>query len=359
MALFVFSKMMLAQQPVANIGDVTEIKGQAQIFRDKPYVPELDFGIQQNDNVQTNQGRIAIQFLDDSTVKLTEHSQLVIDEYVYDPNPSKSKLALNFASGTARFITGALGKIDKENINIKTPTANIAIKGTDFTATVDEIGRSLIVLLPKANGLPSGEIIVSTSTGSVTLNQPYEATTTNVFESNPSNPVILDLTLDIIDNMLIVNPPKENLSLEEQSSSNNKNILDIDFLEFEELDQDALANDDLEFTELDINYLDVNFFEDLLAIIEELDVLKEDSSLTQNAIGTNIVGTELGQDIETQIVTIVQGQLATFRREVQQKAQIDIDSSGSYTLILIQDGVSNTVKINGGGDSTITIKQSS
>jgi len=348
---------MAEQQPLVEVGDVTELNGQVQILRDQPYTAELDFSIQQNDNVQTNVGRVGITFLDDSVVRLTEHSKLTIDEYVFDPNPSKSKLALNFASGTARFVTGALGRIDKENISITTPTANIAIRGTDFTCTVDELGRSLIILLPDVNGLSSGEILVTTSMGTVTLNQPYQATTTEVFEARPSSPVILDLTLDIIDNMLIVNPPKENISLEEQSSSNNKNILDIDYLEFEELDQDALAEDNLEFTELDINFLDVNFFEDLLAIVEELDMLKEEELKSQ--VGSSVQGTEIGQDLETQIITILQGETISFRREVQQKLRLDIDSSNGYTLVFIQDGVSNTIKVNGGGTSTITIKQSS
>jgi len=355
--IFASSKTIKGQQLAAEIGDVTELNGQVQIFRDEPYIAELDFGIQQNDNVQTNVGRVGITFLDDSVVRLTEHSKLTIDEYVFDPNPSKSKLALNFASGTARFVTGALGRIDKENISITTPTANIAIRGTDFTCTVDELGRSLIILLPDVNGLSSGEILVTTSMGTVTLNQPYQATTTEVFEARPSSPVILDLTLDIIDNMLIVNPPKENISLEEQSSSNNKNILDIDYLEFEELDQDALAEDNLEFTELDINFLDVNFFEDLLAIVEELDMLKEEELKSQ--IGSSIQGTSIGQDLETQITTILQGEVISFRREVQQKARIDIDGSNGYTIIFIQDGVTNTIKVNGGGTSTITIKQES
>jgi hypothetical protein len=351
-------KTTKVQAQAVDIGDVTELKGQAQIIRDDAYQASLDFAVQQNDLVETNVGRIGITFLDDSVVRLTEHSKLTIDEYVFDSNPSNSKLALNFASGTARFITGKLGAIDKENISIQTPTANIAIRGTDFTCTVDELGRSLIILLPDINGLASGEIIVATALGSVTLNKPYQATTTNVFESNPSKPVLLDLNLDLIDNMLIVNPPKENLRLqEEQNNNKSKNILDIDYLEFEELDQDALAEDNLEFTELDINYLDVNFFEDLLAIVEELDMLKEEE--LKNQIGSSVQGTSIGQDLETQITTILQGEVISLRREVQQKARIDIDGSNGYTIIFIQDGVTNTVKVNGGGTSTITIKQGS
>ena len=161
----------------AEIGAISELNGYAKVVRDKELGAELNLGIESLDNVQTSAGRMAITFEDDSQVKLTEHSKLIIDEYIYDPDPSKSKMAIKFASGTARFITGKLGKINKRNIFLSTPTANIAIRGTDFTCTVDELGKSLIILLPDANGISSGEIVVSTGAGSVTLNKPYQATT--------------------------------------------------------------------------------------------------------------------------------------------------------------------------------------
>ena len=57
------------------------------------------------------------------------------------------------------------------------------------------------------------------------LNKPYQATTVDVFENAPSKPVILDLTLDIIDNMLIVSPPKEEQLAQEGTSTNTVNFL--------------------------------------------------------------------------------------------------------------------------------------
>ena len=341
-----------------DIGEISELRGNARVVRDKPYLAELDFGIEQNDNIETSAGRIAIQFLDDSTVKLTEHSSLVIDEYIYSPNPDDSRLALKFASGTARFITGGLNRINKENIFIRTPTADVAIRGTDFTCTVDELGRSLLVLLPDENGDASGEIVVTTAFGSVTLNRPYEATTTTVYESLPSKPVILDLTLDIIDNMLIVQPPERDERYVEEETTTSSNVLDVDFLEFEDLDADYFAKDELEFTELDINYLDVNFFEDLLKIVDELDKLREDE-LEKEQIVTRITGTKVGQDTTTQIITLVTGQTISLSRKVNQSAQVSLSTGQGYTVIFIQDGVSNTVKINGGGDSVIKITQGS
>ena len=302
---------------------------------------------------------MAITFLDDSQVKLTEHSQLLINEYVYDPDPSKSKMALTFALGTTRFITGNLNRIDKQNISLKTPTANIAIRGTDFTTTVNELGASLIILLPDAYGLSSGEIEVTTATGSVILNQPFQATTVSVFENAPSKPVILDLTLDIIDNMLIVSPPDPVEVQTEEVITNANNFLDFNDLDIDYLEEDFLDNEaDLEFTELDINYLDVNFLEDLLDVLDALEVVEEEDQLQQDKTTVSITGTKFGQDTETQIISFIDGDRLTLIRSVNNTARLDLDVSASYTVILIQDGVSKTIKINGGSSSVITIKQS-
>ena len=355
---FALSKTIKEPQSAVNIGGVSELNGSAQIVRDGPLDAELELAIQSNDEAITTNGRMSITFLDDSKVSLTEHSQLLIDEYIYDPDPSKSKMALTFGLGTARFITGNLNRIDKQNISLRTPTANIAIRGTDFTATVDELGRSLIILLPDALGLSSGEILVTTAMGTVTLNKPFQATTVSVFESAPSKPVILDLTLDIIDNMLIVTPPKEKITLTEEVSQNAKaNILDFNDLDIDYLDEDFLGENELEFTELDINYLDTNFLEDLLNVLDSL-AISEDEEILADAGRINLTGTKFGQDPETQITTLIAGDIISIRRKVNDSVRLDLSGSGSYTLIIIQDGVSNVVKINGGGDSNITITQS-
>ena len=342
---------------VSSIGDISELNGNAQIVRDKTYDAKLKFAIQQNDEAVTKNGRLAIKFLDDSQVKLTEYSELVINEYIFDPNPSKSKMALKFTLGTARFITGSFNKIDKQNIKLSTPTANIAIRGTDFTATVDELGRSLIILLPDRLGLSSGEIEVVTATGSVLLNKPFQATTVSVFESAPTKPIILDLSLDAIDNMLIVNPPKKDEKFVEEEQIKKDTVLDFNDLDIDYLDEDFLDNEEeLEFTELDINFLDVNFLEDLLDIVDALAIEEEEDKLSQ-VTGINLVGTELGQDKDTQITTLVTGQIISFRRNVNQNLRLDIDGSNAYTIIFVQDGVSKTIKVNGGGDSTISLSQ--
>ena len=358
LVLCALSKMTMAQQSDVSIGNITELQGQGRIVRDIPYDAALSFDIESYDNVETSQGRIGITFLNDTKVRLTEHSTLLIDEFIYDPDPSKSKMALNFASGTARFITGKLNNINKENISISTPSANVSIRGTDFTLTVNELGESLIILLPKDDGTPSGEIVVATAIGEVVLNQPYQATTVSVFETEPTKPVILDITTELIDNMLIVNPPEENdIDEQRENGTSVSNILDADFLDFDDLDVDYLEGDELEFTELDINYLDVNFLEDLLDIIQDVNELDQTETLL--AADLDLKGTSMGFDPETQVNTLTTDNILTFIRSLENTVRLDLDKAGSYTVILIQNGKSTQIIVNGGGSSTITIKQGS
>ena len=158
--------------------------------------------------------------------------------------------------------------------------------------------------------------------------------------------------------MLIVTPPKEEVVIEEEATSTQTDsVLDFNDLDVDYLAEDYLKEDSLEFTELDINYLDVNYLEDLLNVLDALAVGEEEDQLAQ-ATSTQISGTLLGKDPDTQITTIITGDIVSLRRQVNESVRLDFNSSNSYTVIFIQDGISNVIKVNGGSDSVITITQS-
>ena len=342
----------------ANIGSVTDVFGNAAVFREaQENEAVLDFNIESYDDVRTAAGRIELQFLDESILKLTEHSEIIIDEFVYDPDPTKSKLALNFASGTARFITGALGTIDKDNIRITTPTAEIAIRGTDFTATVDELGRTLIILLPDEFGDASGEIVVSSMMGQVVLNKPYQATTVSLSEKKPSSPKILDITLGLIDNLLIVSPPKEVVE-EEQIVQQTESILDFNDLDVELLEDELEKTEEsLEFTELDIDLLDVDFLRDLLDVFEEIDKEEEDIDALEEEGTFALRGTRFGFDAITQISTFMEGQQVVVQRRLENMARLELLAETGYSIKLEDNGERFDIMINKGGDVYISIVQ--
>lgn len=96
----------------------------------------------------------------------------------------------------------------------------------------------------------------------------------------------------------------------------------------------------------------------MLDVIDALQEIQEEDQLAQDATSTNIVGTQLGQDLNTQITSYITGEVLTLIRSVNNTARVDIDSSSSYTVIFIQDGASKVVKVNGGTGSLIKITQS-
>ena len=337
MDLSALSKTTKEPLQAVDVGSVNEVTGFAQIERDEAFAATPNFVVQSYDKAQTEAGRMGIRFVDDTTIKITENSTVIIDEFVFDPDPSKSKLAVNFLKGTARFTTGLTGKVAKENMVLRTNSATVGIRGTDFSVTVNpDTSESLFILLPDQDGAPSGEISVTTNMGTVILNQ-------------------------ALDNMLIVSPPKKTKDfLEDQESTDSVDpILDFNELDIDYLAEENLGEEGLEFTELDYDALNVNFLEDLLDIISELDKIDDEDQLAQEATSTNIKGTLVGQDTKTQITTIVTGEKIKMTRAVGSSAAINIDSGNSYTVVLEQNGVVNEVKVNGGSSSTIVIRQSS
>jgi len=349
-----------------EIGEISELKGNGEITRvnsNDSFSAEIASDIFSYDDVRTGNGRLAIQFLDDSIVKLTEHSKLIIDEYIFDPDPAKSKMDLNMASGTARFISGAFGKINKENITINTPTAKIGIRGTDFTTTVDELGRSLVILLPDENGNSSGEITVTTASGVEVLNEPFQATMVSAWEQPPTQAVTLGgLTLGLIDNMLIVQRPEEvEQAIEEQEAGVSPTAdLDKDFFEdAPDLNCDALVEecdeDDKEVTRLDIDLLSVEFLVDLLALVETTSKKK---GQTSELNGVELEGIIAGFDPVYQTYTFVEEGMIYFVHEGQNNYDIGIDTNAGTYLYINNAGVILEVNINGAGDNVIIINQS-
>ena len=241
------------------IGKITEEKGSAEIVRNKSKLDtKLNLGIESMDNVQTAKGVIGITFQDDTKVRVTEHSKLIIDDFVYDPkSKGAGKLAMKVALGTVRYASGNIAKENNKNVDVRTPTATIAVRGTAFTMTVDEIGGSTIILLPNLDG-SVGEIEVRTAMGSVVLNRAFQATMTSVAEAKPMKPVILNLTESMIDNMLIVKPPKEIIRALVEENNMGSGILSFNELDKNELEM-PVFKDELKFDELNINDLDAEY----------------------------------------------------------------------------------------------------
>ena len=352
------------------IGDIIEHKGAASLTREageELVVSDASIPVVElNDTAETENGRMLIEFKDKAELALTEHTRVYIDKVYYDPDPSKSKMTMKMVVGTARFASGRLNMVDKSNIDIQTPTASIAVRGTDFTTTIDELGRTLVILLPDDNGDPSGTIVVSNEGGSITLEEAYAATMVATLDSPPTAKVVIqNITPNMIDNMFIVSPPEEVKEAIEEAVEDDldadQGILDVDFLEFNELEKDALEDTkgNLEYSELDIDLLDVDFLTDLLDVVEELvRTTAKFEDAQQVAQGQfRLSGAAVGFNKESQYNIFEQDGDVVFFRSVNGIIRIQLAIDSETRLETFVEGYEGIIDLNGGADSIIVIRQ--
>lgn len=212
--------ILLSTPAFAGIGSITDFRGAGNIKRAARVMPAArGSGIEKNDTVSTNSlGRFRITFSDQTTVNITENSRLVIDDFVFNGGGnSKGRLGLKIALGTVRYASGGIAHGNPGGVNIRTPTATIGVRGTDFVMSVDEIGRTTVVLLPacyddkdplkNTTDCPVGSIDVITAAGVVRMNQPFQATVVENTFTPPSPPVVINLSMRQLDNALQVSSP--------------------------------------------------------------------------------------------------------------------------------------------------------
>ena len=359
--LFTIGVLLLAPlSAFAKVGEVTEQIGQdASISRDKDtIVVGKGTGINMNDTITTSKAKLNLTFEDNTKVAMTQQSKLVIDDFVYDPNSGTGTLAMNVAMGTVRYASGAISKNSRENVRLRTPTATISVRGTDFTMTVDEIGRSLVILLPSCpdpntpKDCWTGEIEVSTDVGMVLLNQAFQATVVASASNAPTTPRIIS-TLEInIDNMLIISPPKElpgGMAYIDQAEK-NVSALDKDVLLFEELITEYLEEDNLAYSQLDINFLDVEYLDNILDLT---------NMLADDELGSDPVLPNINQFKSYIQYSYNEETIYIYAERPPHVAEVTIERNTYGYVNLIQDGIEAPLQINDGGtDVIINITQS-
>lgn len=273
-----FALLLLPITAYANIGKVADQKGNGAIERGRDLVGSgVGTEVQSMDAAVTTNGTMRIDFVDDTRVDITQHSKLIIDEFVYDPANDIGSLSLKASLGTVRYASGQIAKKYKQNVKIRTPSANIGVRGTDFVMVVDEVGGSLITLLPSCDTSGvcyTGEITVETDAGIVIMNQAFQATATTTSSQPPSPPKLLDLTEDMIDSLIIVRkriPWVEDEAEWEKAKRQAADILGVDFLEFGDLDLEVFQSDE-EIWHTELDETDFMLGDLLIDILEQLNI---------------------------------------------------------------------------------------
>ena len=344
---------LLSQTSWASVGRVVEQTGPTEIVRNKKSLSSsVNTPVEMLDTIVTARAKAKLEFVDKTTVNITEQSKILIDDFVYDPKSGSGKLAMKMVQGTARYASGQIAKNSPQNVNITTPTATVAVRGTDFSMTVDELGRSLVMLLPScdAKSCVTGSISVSNDAGETILDVAYQVTVVTSLSAPPSAPVIVQIDAVNINNMLIVSPPPQvREALQDvQQTALDINFLNQDLLKFDELDINYLEK----FKRLDLNFLDLDFLVNLLDLSNRrlsasLEAMSREASLLPSYDPESGLRYFFNEDESKVTVRLNTGHMAEVTVGVEHDAVVTINQAGWAV----------TQQVNRGGTSIINIIQ--
>ena len=271
-----------------------------------------------NDVVETLDGVVHLVFEDDTKVKIKEYSELVIDDFVYEPSTKKGKLNLKATIGNIRYTSGLIA--NKENIKINTPTASVSVRGTDFNIIVAESGQTSFTLLPSIDNSGNeytGKIEISNISGSVLLTIPFENTVVTSILTPPSPPLVLSQS-------------KISKIKRQEKEDKQDEVKDEDEGEDKEEPEQEPEQEKEEITEEKI-------------VDKEEIIHEEDLIVTEEKI--------------TSVFTEINNKLYFIRDENQNKVKISFDPTASISVNYENQGKIISGNHNNGGQVIININQ--
>ena len=189
--IFIFLPFFVfANEQVGTIGIVI---GQADVVN-RNIELEIKENIYFGDIIKTGaQTNLQILFNDETVFTIGENTEIVINEFIYDPNQDNelNKISAEVMQGSLKVVTGLISKENPENLLITLPTGVLATRGTEVQALVKPGQNDVVVLLGpgpnNAAGERAGSVEVSNNQGSVFMDQQFSFTSI-VFNQPPSLP---------------------------------------------------------------------------------------------------------------------------------------------------------------------------
>jgi len=117
-------------------------------------------------------GHLQLLLRDETAFTIGPDSEIVMDQFVYDPASDAGKVSTQITKGVFRFVTGKIARKKPENMEIHLPVGSIGIRGTIGGGRIEPKSSLVVLLGPGKNnntGHRKGELKVTSEVGNPTL----------------------------------------------------------------------------------------------------------------------------------------------------------------------------------------------
>jgi hypothetical protein len=124
----------------ADIGQIKVAKGQVSVDRGGQAMPGVvGTRLQPADTVKTGaDGSVGITMYDDSLLSAGPNSMFSLDRYAFDTTTNKGQFDTSLRKGSLAVISGRIAKESPDAMTVRTPSAILGVRGTEFIVKIDD-----------------------------------------------------------------------------------------------------------------------------------------------------------------------------------------------------------------------------
>jgi len=124
----------------AEIGQIKTAKGQVSVERKGQALPgQVGMLLEASDVLKTGaDGAVGLTMRDNSLLSAGPNSILALERFEFDPTTSQGRFDSQLRRGTLAVVSGRIAKQSPEAMTLRTPSAVLGVRGTEFVVAVDE-----------------------------------------------------------------------------------------------------------------------------------------------------------------------------------------------------------------------------
>ena len=124
----------------AEIGQIKVAKGQVTVERKGEALPgSVGLRLEGSDVVKTGaDGSVGITMSDDSLLCAGPNSILALDNFEFDPTTGQGRFDAQLRRGTLGVVSGRIAKQSPPAMTLRTPSAVLGVRGTEFVVSAHE-----------------------------------------------------------------------------------------------------------------------------------------------------------------------------------------------------------------------------
>ena len=124
----------------AEIGQIKVAKGQVSVERKgETLAATVGLRLEAADVVKTGtDGSVGITMSDNSLLSAGPNSALALERFEFDPTTSQGRFDAQLQRGTLSVISGRIAKQSPQAMTVRTPSAALAVRGTEFVVAANE-----------------------------------------------------------------------------------------------------------------------------------------------------------------------------------------------------------------------------